>query len=351
MLEPSILSSAVHLARIELDEAIVAAAAAASAPRSSSGDASSSSSSGGGRGEVRDVSMKGGGAALLAAMASLPHLQELECSRCRLEWPEPSADYKGLAASDKLRSLIVRGSGELPQLAWLFVFPHGRTLGCLRQLVLHSGHAGSRWGAGAVNALAQCCASGLQDVKLQLQGGMAAAALKQLTKLTRLDLSVYHSEGGSNELPASMESIAALSSLRSLSINLDRAVENEVLLPLTELTQLTTCCISWPGNYWTLQDKKVGCVLGCQAVWLACRKLNFKLKCLLASCCPATKASLTTVVSHPCVCCVCMSFRAAFSLPPPSHTLSLKPHTLQASAADEEQPLEVWAQLIQLCLS
>jgi hypothetical protein len=137
---------------------------------------------------------------------------------------------------------------------WPYVFPVGRTLSELEQFgtealtldVVDEINDYSAWGAADLSSLVSCSPNLFEflDDPLHLLHGSHVSELHKLTSLT--NLSVMYGAGDLASCQGSMKGLAAVTQLRSFSLDLRGTSSMTVatLLPLTSLTSLTSlqCC-------------------------------------------------------------------------------------------------------------
>lgn len=197
------------------------------------------------------------GGSLLSAVANMDQLVVLSLTNLHVQsCPPASPVYQALAHSSRLRRLVLNGEDNiLSQDAWLHVLPPGRVLPSLQ----HLGVRGLQALSGEVVSRVVSCAPEVKELQLVLDS-LDISLLHPLTALTGLTLSVLSEVAG---VEAAAQAIAALSALRALhlvvwTVALDEDVvpglpSTSTLLPLTSLTQLTSLRIcgvlSWSAQY------------------------------------------------------------------------------------------------------
>jgi len=187
------------------------------------------------------ISSAGGAGALHSLVGRLQQLHTLQLFELVCDWPVAAAPYSSLTASSHLQTLLLN-IDNLPPGIWPHVFPPGRRLPALRELVAcrHDVDApyyggpppAAALGTDDISHLVSCCRV-LPRIVIDVQPGAQLAALAKVLRLTHLTLSGLHKD--------SINSLRALSGcvyLEKLRIFLGPIAPQD-LLRLTALTQLT----------------------------------------------------------------------------------------------------------------
>jgi len=190
-----------------------------------------------------------GGASLLEMLSKLQHLDALSLSYLQAVWPPISPAYKALVASSKLQELRWHMCG-LPTgvFAQLFSSESSCNMGFSTLKALRARHydkvneKGDNFAAldtPGVDKLVGCCPA-LQLLECEVFSGVDLTLLSRLTALTQLSLGLTGDDR--DDMLMSVHSLAALTGLRHLSVELDNNCSLygcRSLQPLTALRQLT----------------------------------------------------------------------------------------------------------------
>lgn len=183
----------------------------------------------------------GSGASFLEVLDALQQLQSLKLFDVDADWPAAgSLSYSALVPSSTLTSLEVYRC-TLPDVALRHVFTPGRLLPRLQWVATWQGLRSRAdpplWDQAAVSSLVSCC-PGLQHLSCCLQQGTSVAALKQLSALTALALSL--GDAAVEDATACVQAVAALTNLQALRTEWDVQDHSmSIVSPLTALTKLT----------------------------------------------------------------------------------------------------------------
>jgi hypothetical protein len=182
-----------------------------------------------------------GASQLLSHLQQLQQLTHLNVTGTLrgAEADPPAAAYSALTASSTLQHLTI-STIVLPPAAWQHMFPVGRQLPHLRYLdtsaVVDPSQDYSFAAAPDFSSLVGCCPR-LQVLHIQhrLCNTQLLAPLRGLTGLRRLEM------GGNQVTADDLQAVSQLTGIRELSVLCLNIIEAELLLPLLELQQLTTC--------------------------------------------------------------------------------------------------------------
>jgi hypothetical protein len=159
---------------------------------------------------------------------------------CRQQGCPPLPAYSALTASSKLQHLQLYFS-TLPAGVWQHVFPAGRQLPHLRYIDISKVKLpdGAPAPAPAGSLLVSCCPA-LETLKM-LELPSSTEVLALLTGLSMLDSFSTNVSGGDSASWGTMDALCQLTRIRCLVVSSTR---DAMLLPLTQLKQLTKLCHS-----------------------------------------------------------------------------------------------------------
>mgnify|MGYP001807073973 CR=1 FL=1 len=236
--------------------------------------------------ELHYCAVPGGAAGASQLLSHLQQLQQLTHLRVAGTWADqaahpPAAAYSALTASSELQDLSVCGSA-LPTGAWQHMFPVDRQLPHLQYLdlseVRQPGPIHGSPSAPDFSRLVSCC-PGLQTLNL-LQQRCKPQLLAPLQRLTALQM------GGDEVTAEDLQEVSQLTGLRQLTVVSVNDFRLELLLPLTELKELTTLHV-------------LGRFIGSPHAVHLTSKVGHMLLCCLVCACVSTSTCWVLVV--PCL--------------------------------------------------